>query len=106
MKFISWFLFLIEFSFILKIFVLNLKFFFFFVGIIKVNGEEVLINLFDCFSDEEYCVIREFVYRDSIVFILCYSVVDRFLLINIKDKWVLEIKKFFGKKIKVIVVGI
>lgn len=86
-------------------FCIKLKIFFFLAGTTKVNGEEVLINLFDCSSDEEHCAIREFAYRDSTVFILCYSVVDRSSLINIKDKWVPEIKKFLGKKIKVIVVG-
>lgn len=84
---------------------MKLKIFFFLAGTTKANGEEVLINLFDCSSDEEHCAIREFAYRDSTVFILCYSVVDRSSLINIKDKWVPEIKKFLGKKIKVIVVG-
>ncbi|XP_061193351.1 rho-related protein racL-like [Saccostrea echinata] len=74
-------------------------------GTTNLDGEDITINLFDCSSEEEHSAIREFAYKDSNVFILCYSVIDRTSLMNIRDKWIPEIKKFLGKKIKLVVVG-
>lgn len=84
---------------------INNLYFFLILGTTKLNGEEILINLFDCSSDEEHSAIREFAYKDSNVFILCYSVVDRSSLNNVRDKWIPEIRKFLGKKVKMILVG-
>ncbi|XP_048736493.1 rho-related protein racL-like [Ostrea edulis] len=74
-------------------------------GTTNVEGKDVPISLFDCSSETEHSAIREFAYKDSNVFILCYSVVDRTSLVNIRDKWIPEIRKFLGKKFKLLVVG-
>lgn len=54
---------------------------------------------------EDYTNLRAFSYRDSDVFIVCYSTVDRESFKNIKSFWLPEIKKYNAKKRPVILVA-
>lgn len=57
------------------------------------------------FLQEDYTNLRAFSYRDSDVFIVCYSVVDRESFKNIKSFWIPELKQFNVKKRPVILVA-
>jgi GTPase SAR1 family protein len=61
--------------------------------------------IFLSFLQEDYTNLRAFSYRDSDVFIVCYSVVDRESFKNIKSFWIPELKQFNVKKRPVILVA-
>lgn len=54
---------------------------------------------------DDHAVLRTFAYKDSEVFVLCYSVMDRESFENIQTKWLPEIKRFMGKKVPIVLVG-
>ena len=53
----------------------------------------------------DYEGVREFSYKDSEVFILCYSVADRDSFKNIKEFWAPEARSHMKRKRPVILVG-
>ena len=57
------------------------------------------------FLQHEYTELRCFCYKDSEVFVVCYSVNDRDSFESVRDFWIPEIKKFLGRKVPVILVA-
>jgi len=58
-----------------------------------------------CVFQHDYSNMRAFTYKDSEVFLLCYSVGDRESFNSVKTFWLPEIKKFMGKKCPIILVA-
>lgn len=50
--------------------------------------------------------MRGFSYKDSEVFIVCFSVIDRESYDSVRGFWVPEIKNFMGRKVPIILVGL
>lgn len=63
---------------------------------IKVFGEPYNIQLVDA-TEYENNVARSIAYTQTDVFMVCFSVVDRFSFLNAKEKWIPEIRHHFPK---------
>lgn len=61
---------------------------------IFVDGKEINLELWDTAGDEDFDSIRPLSYKDTSLIILCYSIEDKERIVNIKKKWIYEIKKF------------
>lgn len=66
---------------------------------------QVLNIPFILYFQNEHKDLRHFAYKDSDVFVLCYSATDRKSFQNIKDTWLPEIQSFLGHKFPIILVA-
>ena len=57
------------------------------------------------FLQHDYSNVRKFAYKDSEVFVLCYSVVDRTSFESVRDFWIPEVKSFLGTNFPIILVA-
>ncbi|KAJ8309509.1 hypothetical protein KUTeg_014383 [Tegillarca granosa] len=76
-----------------------------YAGNVAVAGEKYTISIFDSAGQHDYASLRAFTYKDSEVFVLCYSVIDRESFNSIKSFWVPELKEFVGRKRPILLVG-
>ncbi|KAJ8308918.1 hypothetical protein KUTeg_013792 [Tegillarca granosa] len=76
-----------------------------YAGNVSVAGEKYTIGIFDSAGQHDFANLRAFTYRDSEVFILCFSVIDRESFNSIKSFWLPEIKQFMSRKKPIILVG-
>lgn len=60
---------------------------------LSVNNEAVSLGLWDTAGQEDYDRIRPLSYPDTDIFLVCYSVLNRKSLENVKLKWVPEIRQ-------------
>lgn len=77
-----------------------------YAGKMSVSGDQYTISVFDCAGEHEYEELRGFSYKDSEVFIVCFSVIDRESYDSVRAFWVPEIKNFMGRKVPIILVGL
>ena len=63
------------------------------------------MNIISLTLQHEYTELRCFCYKDSEVFVVCYSVNDRDSFESVREFWIPEIKKFLGRKVPVILVA-
>lgn len=78
------------------------------LNLFSINKDEIAFFYFNTvffLLQQDYTTLRAFSYRDSDVFVVCYSTVDRESFNNIKSFWVPEIKKHNVKKRPVILVA-
>lgn len=71
---------------------------------ILVNSKPITLNLWDTAGQEEFDKIRPISYRNTDIFIICYSVNDIKSLNNIFNKWIPELT-FYCPDIPYILVG-
>lgn len=76
-----------------------------YAGLVSVAGEQFTVKIFDSPGQHDYEGVREFSYKDSEVYILCYSVGDRDSFKNIKEFWAPEAKSHMKRKRPTILVG-
>ncbi|XP_069117253.1 uncharacterized protein [Argopecten irradians] len=76
-----------------------------YAGTSKYIDQEFTVSVFDCSSKPDHASIRLFAYKDSDVFVLCYSVMDRDSFYHIKSKWLPEITSIMGKRVKLVLVA-
>lgn len=73
---------------------------------VKVNNIEREILLWDTAGQEELLNIRVLSYPNTHIYLMCFAVVDKPSLQNLKDKWIPEITETIKKKPTFILVGL
>ncbi|KAK3591820.1 hypothetical protein CHS0354_007676 [Potamilus streckersoni] len=76
-----------------------------YAGILKISSDEYVVSIFDSAGQQDYEGLRAFTYKDSEVYVVCYSVVDRESFESVKQFWVPEIEKYMGRKKPIILIG-
>jgi small GTP-binding protein len=71
---------------------------------LQVNGEEVILQLWDVAWQEDLQNIRVLSYMNTNLFLLCFSLVEPSSLANIQSMWLPELKKCV-KDPRIILVG-
>lgn len=66
-----------------------------FVKEVKINENEmVTLTLWDTAGQEDYDSVRPLSYKDTDLILLCYSIENSQVLVNIPNKWLFEIKNY------------
>nr|ADD24474.1 Ras-like GTP-binding protein RHO [Lepeophtheirus salmonis] len=65
-----------------------------FVKTVDVDENNVALTLWDTAGQEDFDSVRPLSYRDTSLILLCYSIENKKLLSNIKDKWLFEIRNY------------
>ncbi|KAA6359085.1 MAG: putative small Rho GTPase cdc42, partial [Streblomastix strix] len=73
-----------------QIFLLFISVFDNYTSTVTVNGEDILLSLWDTAGQEEYDAMRVFSYDNTDVFLTCFSVNSATSLENVERKWVPE----------------
>ena len=76
--------------------------------VVHVDGEPVTFEMCDTPGQDDFDTLRPLVYPNTDVFLLCFSVVSPSSFLNIKEKWIPEIKKSKekgSKPVPIILVG-
>ena len=60
--------------------------------IYSVNGVSYTLALFDTAGQEDYDRLRPLAYPATDVFLLCFDISSRTSFLNVKDKWVPELR--------------
>uniref|UniRef100_A0A1I8N978 Ras family protein n=1 Tax=Musca domestica TaxID=7370 RepID=A0A1I8N978_MUSDO len=60
---------------------------------IVIDGKSYTLGVFDTAGQEDYECLRPLSYKDTDVFLVCFSVVNRTSYANVKEKWVPELKQ-------------
>ncbi|KAH3854335.1 cell division control protein 42 homolog [Dreissena polymorpha] len=76
-----------------------------YAGNVSVHGEQYTISIFDSPGQHDYQSVRAYSYLDSEVIIVCYSVVDRDTLENVRDVWIPETTTQTKRKKPIILIG-
>ncbi|KAL3873245.1 hypothetical protein ACJMK2_036385 [Sinanodonta woodiana] len=76
-----------------------------YAGRISVAGEQYTVSIFDSAGQHCYEGLRAYTYKDSEVYVVCYSVVDRESFQNVRDFWIPEAKSSTKRRKPVILVG-
>lgn len=63
---------------------------------VTVDGKVFLFHLWDTAGSEHFDLLRPLSYTGTNVFVICYAIVDRTSYINVKDKWVRDLKEKAG----------
>jgi len=71
---------------------------------IYIDGKYYNINLWDTTGHEEYVRLRSLTYHMTDVFILCYSIISKTSLENIKNHWYKELQ-LYSPSTPIILVG-
>eukprot|EP00029_Vermamoeba_vermiformis_P010212 TRINITY_DN531_c0_g1_i1.p1 TRINITY_DN531_c0_g1~~TRINITY_DN531_c0_g1_i1.p1 ORF type:complete len:198 (+),score=35.04 TRINITY_DN531_c0_g1_i1:101-694(+) len=61
---------------------------------VMVDGKPYYMTLWDTAGQEDYSRLRPLSYPQTDVFIVCYSIVNPTSFINVRDKWIPEIKHY------------
>ncbi|KAL3873241.1 hypothetical protein ACJMK2_036381 [Sinanodonta woodiana] len=67
-----------------------------FTGSQWVAGDKHTVSMFDTTGQQEYEELRAFTYKESVVIVVCYSVVDRESFFSVREYWLPEIQKHIG----------
>eukprot|EP00298_Acanthocystis_sp_HF-20_P004924 c15231_g1_i1.p1 GENE.c15231_g1_i1~~c15231_g1_i1.p1 ORF type:complete len:134 (-),score=27.52 c15231_g1_i1:163-528(-) len=59
-----------------------------------VDGKPVSLGMWDTAGSDDYDRLRPLSYPQTDIFLICFSVGDRTSFINIKSKWIPEIKHY------------
>lgn len=76
--------------------------------VVHVDGEPVTFEMCDTPGQDDFDTLRPLVYPNTDVFLICFSVVSPSSFMNIREKWVPEIKKSKekgSKAVPIILVG-
>ena len=76
--------------------------------VVHVDEEPVTFEMCDTPGQDDFDTLRPLVYPNTDVFLLCFSVVSPSSFLNIKEKWIPEIKKSKekgSKPVPIILVG-
>ncbi|XP_043977651.1 rho-related GTP-binding protein RhoA-D-like [Gambusia affinis] len=65
-----------------------------YVADMEVDQKKMQLALWDTAGQEDYDRLRPLSYPDSDVVLLCFSVVNRDSLANVKEKWIPEVRHF------------
>jgi len=71
---------------------------------VMIQGKLVHLGIWDTAGQSNYDRLRPLSYRDTDVFLMCYSVILPSSYDNVKDKWVLEVSHY-APDVPIIVVG-
>lgn len=71
---------------------------------VQIDGQPTRLDICDTAGQDEFDSMRPLCYTDVDVFLVCFSVVRPVSLCNIRDKWLLEIKKH-KPKVPILLVG-
>lgn len=69
-----------------------------YAGKATINGDDYSVSIYDSAGEHEYEGLRQFAYRDSEVFVVCFSVVDRDSFDSVRDFWLPEMKHNMSRK--------
>jgi len=61
--------------------------------VVHVDGDPVTFEMCDTPGQDDFDTLRPLVYPDTDVFLICFSVVSPSSFLNIREKWIPEIKK-------------
>lgn len=61
---------------------------------IIVDGKKVSLILWDTAGQEDFDSVRPLSYKDTSIVLLCYSIENKEMLVNIKEKWTFEIRNY------------
>lgn len=61
---------------------------------VTVDDEPHMVQLIDTAGQEEYDRLRKVIYPVADAFLLCFSVNDRDSLINVREKWMPELREY------------
>ncbi|XP_008412038.1 rho-related GTP-binding protein RhoA-C-like [Poecilia reticulata] len=75
-----------------------------YVADIEVDQTKIQLALWDTAGQEDYDRLRPLSYPDTDVILLCFSVVSRDSLANVKEKWTPEVRHFCPH-VPIVVVG-
>ncbi|XP_046571952.1 rho-related GTP-binding protein RhoQ-like [Haliotis rubra] len=70
-----------------------------------VGGKEFMVNIFDTPGQDDFVHERVITYKESEVFVLCFSTCDRESFLRVQDLLLPEIKEFTDRKVPIILVG-
>ncbi|WAR19657.1 CDC42-like protein [Mya arenaria] len=76
-----------------------------YAGSVSVHGEAYTVSIFDSAGQHDYESVRAFSYRDSEVIVVCYSVLEKDSLLNVKDVWVPEARQLTKRKKAIVLIG-
>ncbi|KAK3591829.1 hypothetical protein CHS0354_007691 [Potamilus streckersoni] len=76
-----------------------------YAGRISVAGEQYTVSIFDSAGQHDLEGLRAYTYKDSEVYVVCYSVVDRESFHNVRDFWIPEAKSSTKRRKPIILVG-
>ncbi|KAK3591828.1 hypothetical protein CHS0354_007685 [Potamilus streckersoni] len=76
-----------------------------YAGRVLVESEQYTVSIFDSAGQHDYEGLRAYTYKDSEVYVICYSVVDRESFQNVREFWVPEAKSFTKRRKPIILVG-
>jgi len=68
--------------------------------VVHVDGEPVTFEMCDTPGQDDFDTLRPLCYANTDVFLLCFSVVSPSSFQNVKEKWILELKKSHKGKAK------
>jgi len=60
---------------------------------LQVEGVPYILTLWDSAGQEEYNLLRPLSYPETDVFLVCFSVVNPTSLLNITQKWIIELRQ-------------
>lgn len=76
-----------------------------YAGNITVHGEQYTVSIFDTAGQHDYENVRAFSYHDSEAIIVCFSVIDRDSLQNVRDVWIPEVNRHMKRRKPLLLVG-
>lgn len=76
-----------------------------FTSEISIGEKKISLALWDTAGQEDYDQLRPLSYPGTDCFLVCFSLVDRVSLDNIKAKWLPEIRKETGGVFKFLLIG-
>ena len=68
-----------------------------FVKNVTVDGKDVGLTLWDTAGQEDFDAVRPLSYEDTSLVLLCYSIDNKELLPNVRNKWLFEISNYCPK---------
>jgi len=71
---------------------------------VGVDQEEVRLQISDTAGQDDFDHLRPLCYPDCDVIMMCFSVVNPTSLVNVKEKWVPEARKYLPK-VPIVLVG-
>jgi len=73
---------------------------------ITVADKPITFQLFDTAGQEQFQVIRRLSYSDANIFLICFNVVDPESFVNVREKWLPELRQYGPERVPIILVGL
>ena len=70
-----------------------------YVVTVRIGEDPYTLGLFDTAGQEDYDNLRHLCYPNTDVFLMCFSTVNPNSLANIKEKWAVEVRKYYNAPI-------